>query len=69
MLIFFEAEHVISIRMQSRFPPKCYCYASKSAPQNSITAAIGARLQTSVLRLYGKQRNGQAKPCITPKNK
>jgi len=50
-MYFFEAEHVVSIKMQSRFPLKCYCSASKFALQNSITAAIGAKLRASVFQV------------------
>jgi len=35
----------------SRFPLKCYCCASKSALQNSITAAIGAVLRKNFIQL------------------
>jgi len=42
---FFEAEFLGFEETPVRFPLKCYCYASSSALQNSITAAIGARLE------------------------
>ena len=49
-LFFLEAKPIISNEGQSRFPLKCYCYASKPTLQNSITAAIGANFEASVLR-------------------
>jgi len=51
MIFYLKQKDITPINFGSRFPLKCYGYASESALQHSITAAIGARLASSQLRI------------------